>query len=362
MTKNKQDYILTERGLHWLKIDTANTFGLDKLTHDQQIQWFHETVAPIFLIDGADNGSNELINKSDSPFEFTQCLQDYVLYLKGLPVNGMMYVDCSNQALQCYAVLTGDLKTAEVCNMAGSETRADGYQMLADELNKHFTEPLISRALAKKPMMTTLYGKQKAWDTMIPLLVEKLENTDVMSEDFQDKLDDIFNEAMQAIAPNAMDAMAKIQELNDEEIGTYYWTLPDGLKVQYDVKVETPIKAERVSKNGLNLVIEDIIREYKPNKFNAGMAPNVIHSVDAYVCREMKRRGLITSIHDAYGHHYNFIDMVIKNFKDIMIEILESDLLSDIMTEIADGRSFVPVIKNTTLNKFHIRKSPYALT
>ena len=48
-------------------------------------------------------------------------------------------------------------------------------------------------------------------------------------------------------APMAMAAMAKIQKLNDKDIGTYRWTLPDGFKVQYDVKSNTLIKAERIT-------------------------------------------------------------------------------------------------------------------
>jgi len=355
---SKEQFKLTERGLFWLKIDTANTFGLDKLTHDEQVQWFDDTIA---INRDMVNG---LISSAESPFEFKQCLENYEMYLNNEPVNGLMYVDCSNQALQCYAVLTGDLKTAKVCNLAGQDDRADGYQMLADSINSHFDKPFITRAVAKKPMMVTLYGKQKAWELMIDTLAENLPSVDVNSEKFQTKINDIFKESMNEIAPNAMKAMASLQKLNDENIGTYYWTLPDGFKVQYDVKSETHIKAERITKNGQKISIEDIIAEYKPKKNNAGMAPNVIHSVDGYICRELIRRSTthITTIHDAYAVHYNFIDELISNYKDIMIELLHSNLLNDIMTEIANGRNFKSVTKSNTLNKFHIRNSRYALS
>lgn len=359
----KTDYRLTERGFYWLKIDLANTYGEDKIGHDEQVKWSEDIINRIYE-DCDIQFKIECINKADSPFEFKQCLENYENYRNNKPINGLMYVDCSNQALQCYAVLTGDLKTAEVCNLAGNKNRADGYQMLADSINSHFSEPFITRSDTKKPMMTTLYGKQKAWESMINKLEENLEDVDISSSYFSDKIDKIFKDSMDDIAQNAMRAMAKIQDLNNEKIGTYYWSLPDGFKVRYDVKSENKIKAERTTKNGIKIKIEDTISEYKPNKFNAGMAPNVIHSVDAYICREVIKRfeGFITTIHDAYAVHYNYIDDLISIYKDIMIEILESELLNDIMLSISGDRSYVPLIKSKTLNKFHIRKSEYALT
>ena len=360
---NKEQFKLTESGLRWLKIDMANTFGLDKLSHDEQVVWADGMIAEVFGDYKIQNGVHEYISQAESPFEFRQTLENYEMYINDKPVNGLMYVDCSNQALQVYAFLTGDLKTAQVSNMAGESKRTDGYQMLADRQNSHFTEEVVTRAMAKKPMMTTLYGKQNAWDSMLDELSKKLD-TDVYSDEFQEQMSKIFDESMLEIAPNAMKSMAQIQALNDEKIGTYYWTLPDGFKVKYDVKSKTRVNVERTTKSGLNISIEDEVEEYKPSKYNAGMAPNVIHSVDGYIVRELIRRSdyHFTSIHDAFGQHYNFVDTTIKNFKDICIELLKSDLLNDILTEIADGRPFQRIEKSSTLTSFHIRKSKYALS
>lgn len=355
---NAERFKLTERGLYWLKIDIANTFGKDKLLHDEQVSWVDENIEDMLLYE------QKYIQVADSPFEFRKTVDNYRMYLEDKPVNDFMYVDCSNQALQCYALLTGSLATAEVCNMAGKEYRADGYQMLADALNKHFSEPIITRAEAKKPMMVTLYGKQRAWESMLPLLEKELKDTDVYSDEFSVFMDHTFNEAMFDIAPEAMEAMDIIQSLNDGDIGTYYWTLPDGFKVTYDVKTKTRLDARRITKGGVNIHFLGEVEEYKSSKYNAGMAPNVIHSVDGYILRETIRRfpEQMTSIHDAYGCHYNFIDDMIAIFKTICNEILKSDLLNKIMREIADGRTFRQIEKSKTLTRFHINKSRYAIS
>lgn len=361
----RESFKLTERGLFWLKIDTVNTFGLDKLTHPQQLEWFAENIEPMFSDeDNLDSLYEGMIEKAESPFEFRQCLENYIMYLDGRPVNGMMYVDCSNQALQVYALTTGDLKTAQVCNLAGEPERKDGYQMLADSLNKSFTEPLVTRSLAKKPMMTTLYGKQRAVEAIINDIAKDLESVDTTSPEFLDNMNEIFKESMIDIAPNAMKAMDVIQSLNSEDIGTYYWTLPDGFKVEYKVKVETEFQIDKVSKGGIRFHIEDKLTEFKPNKYNAGMAPNVIHSIDGYIIRELIRRAdyHFMGIHDAYGQHYNDVDTTIANFKDICISILVSDLLNNIMEEIADGRPYQKIIKSNTLKPQHILDSIYDLS
>lgn len=358
---NKETFKLTERGLFWLKIDLANTFGNDKMLHEEQIEWFDDNIKHIL-----DNQfkRNIYIAKAESPFEFEQVVENYEMYLRNEPVNGLMHVDCSNQALQIYAVLTGDLKTAKVCNLAGENVRADGYQMLADSLNTHFSESFITRKDTKKPMMTTLYGKQKAWESMHQTLQDNLEKTDVKSEDFQESMNEIFKESMHDIAPNAMDAMDKIQALNNENIGVYHWTMPDGFKVQYDVKSETLVNVERITKSGINIHIEDIITEYKPNKYNAGMAPNVIHSFDGYIARQIIRLSdyFITIIHDDFACHYNFTDNLISNYKNVMINLLENDYLNHVLYEISNGRNFILVKKNNSLTSSHILNSKYGLT
>jgi len=349
--------MLTPRGLFWLKLDIVSYFGNDKILFEQLDEFFDANIdewKAKFM------DTEWILKNTDEPKLFQVAVYNYIMHENGLPVSGLKYVDCSNQALQLYAILTGDLSTARVCNIGDvPHQRIDGYQILADKLNNLIgEEDVLLREHTKKPLMTTLYGKQSAWDVLVPIL-EKHFGSEVDTTE----LSKLFEDALYSIAPKAMEAMAKIQMLNSEHIPIYRWTLPDGFNVKYDVKSENEITAERTSKAGHRFHYTGFVTEYKPSKNNAGMAPNLIHSIDGYIARRIIL-GLdffVHTIHDAYGCHYNQVDELIGLWKDIMCEILDSELLYEIMEQIADGRKYKHIKKYKTLLREHILNSIYGL-
>ena len=123
----------------------------------------------------------------------------------------------------------------------------------------------------------------------------------------------------------------------------------------------------KVSKKG------NFYTDYKGSEFNRGMSPNVIHSVDGYVAREMIRRmtqhcakfnrnypAFITSIHDAFGTHPNNAEEMTYHYTNIMCELNESNLLQDIMSQIS-GKNMLSIKKNTLTNDM-IKASIYKLS
>ena len=355
---NADRFKLTERGLVWLKRATVSALGYDKLLFDEMEVMFNEDIND--WMDSYKNGTLFEDYDPDEPLQFRNFIEDYITYLNDEPVENITYVDCSNQALQIYAILTGDLDSAKICNLAGENKRADAYQMAADECNKSFDKPIITRNEAKKPVMTTLYSKQNAGSAFARTISVEC---NIGMEEASKLGAEIFAEAMENLAPYAMKTMEKLRQLNDANIDTYYWTLPDGFRVKYDVKDTVELKANFTTESGVRVTFEDEIDIYGGHEFNAGMSPNVIHSIDGYIARRLIREfdEFITTIHDAYGCHFNYVDDLIALYKNIMIDILESDLLNDIMKSIADGRKFVTVPKNKTLTREHILNSDYAL-
>ena len=348
---------LTELGLKYLMVDIANTYGYDKATTDEQIQFVESNIEVLEAIS----------IEADSPFEFDNAVIALRQHQRGEKVKHMMYSDCSNQALQLYAVLTGDYDTAYICNLSSGSVRTDAYGMLADALNKHFLTEVFNRNNCKKALMTTLYGKRNGGTVILDDMRMQLHELAVelkvtATEDTW--FEDAFTEAMNKIAPNAMKAMGLIQDLNDEDIDTYHWTMPDGFEVKYDVKRNIEYEGTRTSKKGINFSFSCSTSIYGGTKFNAGMAPNLIHSVDGYVARQLVRHmgdKYITCIHDAFGVHPNDIQQLKDGYAKVMCEILESDLLRNLMTQIANGRTFKLPIKSNSLTKEHILSSVYAI-
>lgn len=352
---------LTEYGLKWLKIDIANTYGLDKKLFDERIKWVEDN--DLFLEQEATN--------ADSPWEYRNAVKALREHQNGKHVEHMMYLDCTNQALQLFAVLTSCKDTGYLCNVSSGDILTDAYGVVADEMNKISKLDLFDRNNCKKALMTTLYGKMDGESEIILYLNEKgIKYQDKISDD---EIGRIFQDAMKHVAPNAMKAMDKLQALNSQERGVYYWKLTDGFQVKYDVKSNEKIEIDAVTNSGVKFKFERDVEVYKPNKFNRGMAPNIIHSIDGYVAREMIRRmrannpmfsryypAFITTIHDAFATHPNNVEELRMHYTDILCELNEQDILQDIMSQI-EGKPMYS-IKRNTLTEQDIRSSVYSLS
>ena len=87
--------------------------------------------------------------------------------------------------------------------------------------------------------------------------------------------------------------------------------------------------------------------------------------IDGYVVREMVRRAHaqgfeILTIHDSFWCHPNYVQNMRQNYLDILIEIADSDLLSDILSEITGEP--IKVIKRSNNLAQLMKDAEYALS
>ncbi len=335
---------------YWIRIDIANTAGKDKLSFDERIKWTQDNDLTFDL-------------SLDSPWEFRNAVNALKSHLEGKKVNHMVYLDASNQALQLYAITTADKRTAMTCNIANGTHMADAYMMLAKAMNKLQNRIDFTRTNCKYALMTTMYGKADGSEEILDDIIKGNMDYETKSKIFAERynfiydeetgrcpeLQSMFQQALISIAPKAVATMEALTEINKTmELDTYYWTLPDGFNVKYDVKYEETIEVEPlVSKKGLEIILPTMnIEKYGKDENSRGMSPNIIHSIDGYIVREMIRRmngKFITTIHDAFACHPSDCDFMIQNYKDILCELLTSNILNDIVREISG--------MNITINK-----------
>lgn len=353
---------LTESGLRYLKIDIANAFGLDKQSYDERIAFVDKRSVNELL---------SIIEHAESPYEYRNAVEQLHNLYSDLPIEHITYLDCTNQALQLYAVLTSCKDTAYLCNISSGNELTDAYGVLAIAMNEITGLDIFDRNNCKKALMTTLYGKMDGESEIIKYMIEN--GIDYQSLITDEELASAFQKAMRAIAPHAMRAMDVLQSLNRADVDTYYWTMPDGFKVKYDVKSTQKLEISCKTKSGVKFHFDRDVQVYKGSEFNRGMSPNVIHSVDGYVAREMARRmtkpcaefkryypAFITSIHDAFGTHPNNAEEMTWHYTNIMCELNDSNLLQDIMSQI-NGKNMLSIKKNTLTNDM-IRASIYKLS
>jgi len=171
----------------------------------------------------------------------------------------------------------------------------------------------------------------------------------------------LFQHSFSLVAPEAKEAMEALLKLNNKDIGTYFWTLPDGFKVKYDVKSNHEIKIHGKTRGGINIYFNQEVKRYAPSEHNRGMSPNVIHSFDGWVLREIERKfkHFLSTIHDALGVHYNYADELRIAYQEVMCDLLENDYLKDVMESISGTKQ--ESLKKGTLTKDDIMQSIYFL-
>jgi len=120
--------VYTERGLYWEVINIANLHGDDKLSFEERFEKYNVSIEEL----------KSRRETAESPLEYANAVESLENARLGKPTSSAVHMDASNQALQLYAVLTGDKQTASLCNLANGTDRADAYQILADGLNEAF--------------------------------------------------------------------------------------------------------------------------------------------------------------------------------------------------------------------------------
>lgn len=97
---------------------------------------------------------------------------------------------------------------------------------------------------------------------------------------------DVFYETMEIMAPGAWDLNLGLQDLWNEINGTTYdWVMPDN----FYACIETTDK-EVIPFHFLDKEFQVVQTVNKRPRFHKGLAPNLIHSIDGMVVREMYRR------------------------------------------------------------------------
>lgn len=257
----------TFTALQYLKIDIANSYGHDKLTWNQRIEWFDEN----------EDRMGELMPKAKEPAMFYAGCKAYIDAMSGVPSGYMISLDATSSGLQLLAALTGCRKSAELCNVVpyvfGDEAetqRRDGYTVIYQMMLALIEEEgKIERDGVKEAIMTALYSSKA-----VPKKIFG-----------EGALLDVFYGVMGEAAPGAWELNEAMLTFWNNEALSHDWVLPDNFHVK--VKVMDSIK-ETV--HFLNQPFDVFHRVNQPMEEGRSLGANSIHSIDGMICREMGRR------------------------------------------------------------------------
>lgn len=287
---------------YWLAWHVATTYGNDKLSHDDRVQWTRENTAlitriaedPISTISEWEN-LNEQGKPNGEPWcflaaaiEYHQCCIACTKTTSGLPVG----IDATCSGLQHLASMTRDRVAAKEVNVVrGDEDKpSDGYKTVAQASIKYIDDPDIhpymNRKVTKRTVMTTPYGvsrdsardyikkalKEEGFDLSIPGRLGKV-------------VDAVYRHAMPEVFEGPVKVMSWLQEtavvlLQNKE--TIEWTTPSGFRVIQDLRHPLTKRIE-------TMIMGSVVRAEVGNGFGkpcvqdhvGAIAPNLVHSLDA---------------------------------------------------------------------------------
>jgi DNA-directed RNA polymerase, mitochondrial len=361
---------LGDTGAAWLKVHLANTWGNDKVSFDDRIQWAEDNAAMILRC-----GMDPLVNRewmdAGSPFGFLAACFDFLGYkmngpdhISHLPVQ----VDGSCNGLQNFSAMLLDEIGGRATNLIPSEKPKDIYGLVAEQANLLAQEDYcvhsipeaevfagkITRGLTKRNTMTmpysvTQYGMKDQLMEEFRKMADEGKSWDFLGNDefkCATYLAGINYKAIGKVvvaARNAMDWLKAVAKVVSSDALPVIWTNPAGLPI---VQSYQEIQGHRVQVMvGGKRQLFTINREGQKldtRKQAAGIAPNFVHSCDSgHMMRTVVKcweAGIdsFSFIHDSFGTHACDMTDLSCFLREAFVEQYEGNVLEKFREEIVE--------------------------
>lgn len=327
-------------GVFWLKVHIANSYGYDKTRFEDRARWTEQNWKSIeAALDSPEDHPD--VWGTDAPWcMYSAAWELRAAYLSGNPSTyrtGIpVHMDATCSGLQHFSALLRDPVGALYVNLNDPMQcgpKQDVYARVAENVMGMFkidstsTNPEIAamaswwlqnglpRALAKKPVMTFVYGATQRGTA------EHIE--DMAEEEFHVVWPDeatsfkyctyaakkLF-QGIAAAVPAAAAAMHWLKEVvrqmpNGQRM---QWRTPTGFLVQHDYQAYSEVRVNIRSCGMQKTLLRDWQEGTRPHAMQNAIAPNFVHALDAshltLTALSMQKQGMqIVAIHDSFGTH-----------------------------------------------------------
>jgi DNA-directed RNA polymerase len=374
-------------GPRWLAIHGANTFGVDKVSMDDRVQWVNDHIDDI--LDCAEDPLQYLFwTDADSPwsflafcFEFAGYCKEGSAFVTHLPI----MVDGTCNGLQHYSAILRDPVGGAATNLLPSETPQDIYRRVAERCMEKMQEDTeseaakkwlavgITRKITKRPVMVLPYGgtfnsckdyvREAIKKDGIPATPDEIQYLSTM---VWESIGDVVVAArigMSFIRKMASAASKKKQHVT--------WVTPVGwpvLQQYYNMEsrqMKTTLYGEIIKPR-----LESQGDTVDGRRSGQGLAPNFIHSMDAAALvktvNECIDNGVTTFavIHDSYGTLAPDMDELGDTLRNAFVTMYEQhdpleELRSSIRELVGEKVQLDLVPAKGTLDLNEVRKSTF---
>jgi DNA-directed RNA polymerase len=276
-----------------LKFQVATTYGLDKSTLQDRLDWADNNHALISRV-----ATDPLANIGDweaaeEPWQFLAaceemhaCLLACTRSFTGLCIA----TDATCSGLQILAGLARDASTARLVNVLPSDCPQDAYKVVAEEAKPHCPEsiqPYMDRKTVKRVVMTVPYNAKPYSNRGYIREALKDKDVEIEKDDLTQTVRAV-REAMERVVPGPMKVMRWIEDEVSAAIKAgktkLTWTTPSGFVVNQKLMKPNKVRIQLQLLGSCDLLVADgDTNEVDINRHKAATAPNLIHSLDASI-------------------------------------------------------------------------------
>ena len=281
----------TDSSEKWLAFQVATTYGLDKSTMQERLDWTHNNLALISRVSQDPMANLGDWEGADEPWLFLAACEEYyhcAITQDRLTTSLPVATDATCSGLQILAGLARDKTTALLVNVVPSDRPQDAYKVIADVSKPYIPETVRGvwdRKCVKRTVMTIPYNAKPYSNRSYIKDALKEKGVEVDKDQLTQIVTSV-RSAMGAVVPGPMSVMRWIETEVGKTIkrGEEYveWTTPSGFVVRqryFKKKVER-IQLQLLGRCDLSVAVEDG-KEVDINRHKAATAPNLIHSLDA---------------------------------------------------------------------------------
>lgn len=364
-------------GQYWLYVHGSNCFGVDKVAFSERVSWVEDHHNHI--LESAFNplDGSRFWADADSPYMFLAFCYEYAAlfmhtsagesdetFESNLPVSW----DGSCNGLQNFSAMLRDEKGGKATNLTPSETPSDIYAEVARVCQESIDKEALGGDLMAKKWVGRVTRKLVKRNTMtVPYAVSKFGMKQQLLEEFKKMKEEALDIGMNLDKDLTWDDAAFLAEHNHAAIGQVVvaardamgwlreaakvaasnglpvqWVTPSGLLALQNYRKSTGKRADfELGGKRYSFMLRVEGEKIDTRKQSLGIAPNVVHSLDAAHMMRTVSYCLdegITSfamIHDSYGTHAADAEALSRLLREAFIDQYTPDVLADFKNQLA---------------------------
>ena len=282
---------ITEEAERWLAFQVATTYGLDKATLADRLEWSAANHALISTVATNPLGNRADWEAADEPWQFLAACEEYhaCVIARTRQFTGLaVAVDATCSGLQILAGLAKDANTAKLVNVLPSDSPQDAYMAVANVAKTKLPQRLadaLDRKVTKRTVMTIPYNAKPFSNRQYIRDALREKGFDFTSEELNEITNAVID-AMKEVVPGPMAVMRWINQEVAEALKsgktTLTWVTPSGFPVTQWLMKPNIIRVKLQLLGHTRLKVADgYSEEPDKNRHKAATAPNLIHSLDA---------------------------------------------------------------------------------